>query len=1199
MSFARLWATARLDLLHNLRRPLFWIWLLILVLMAQGFSGGQMRIASGDSSVGGVKSYITSEFAMAMILGVLVLLLHTFFVAVAAGMPVQRDDELQVGAVIHATPLRPAEYVWGKFLAGWLSFVLMLVLHTLLHALFNHATTGAEEAEFIGPFVLGNYLRPALILGLPTVTFLAGTSFWIGLRFRRPILVFFTPVAVLLACVFLVWNWSPNWLPPAANRALMLLDPTGFRWLQETYLNVDRGAAYYNETPVAYSWDYLVSRASFFSLGFAAVVLAARRFAKTVRGGHLKVKGSGPWPDTSADAGPPARPKPLAALGMRAKRPGLLRGSWAVTQVEFRELLASPGLYLFLPLIVVETVANSAAFTGPFDTPPLLTSGVLAVRGVSFLAVMVCALLLFYTVESLRREEGSGLAPIHHATPVRTTSLLLGKAVANALVGVLAIGVTLLGDLGVLAYHGDAELDLLPFALVWCVILLPTFLVWTTFVSFLYSLVKNRYTTYALALGAIIWSANVDQQDGLSWAWNWPLWGALQWSDMGTFELIREELILNRALMLVSALFFTAMTVKLFPRQQRDTTSTVQRLRPKPLAIGALKLAPVWVPVLVLWTILDNRVDQGFQGEAADKVTKDYWRKNINTFKGAPTPDLVGVDVELELFPKTRGFEVRGTYQLRNELDEPLVTLLLTRGLWTRPTSLGEPGEGEPDGVLWTLNGEPFTPIDSAGLMLFQPTIPLAPGGEATIGFHHSGTVPNGATFKGGGADQFILPGGVVLHSFSPTFVPVLGFQEGIGVDEDNAADPKEWEQDHFLGETVSQFGTSGKPYPVRTKITGPAEFTLNGVGVKTSDEVNGDRRTVVWETDSPVRFFNVVAGRWTETRGEHGTAIYHHPDHTYNIPAMIEALDAARVHYSEWFYPYPWQELKISQFPGLAGYAQGFPTNITFSEAIGFLTRDEDDAADAPFLVTAHESAHQWWGNILTPGRGPGGNLLSEGTAHFSTLLLFEEVRGLEARIAFSERIEDQYGERRVADSERPMVRCDGNRPGDTTVTYDKAGWVFWMLLNHMGRERCLAGMRAFIGHYVEDPDHPVLQDFLEKMRPFAEDPGAFDAFTQQWFHEVVVPQYELEHVEHAGSEVTLTIRNVGTGTMPVEVCASSGERFEDDGDYQESRVTVTLGPGAEAQVTLPVDFEPERVVVDPDARVLQLRRSAARHEF
>ena len=69
--------------------------------------------------------------------------------------------------------------------------------------------------------------------------------------------------------------------------------------------------------------------------------------------------------------------------------------------------------------------------------------------------------------------------------------------------------------------------------------------------------------------------------------------------------------------------------------------------------------------------------------------------------------------------------------------------------------------------------------------------------------------------------------------------------------------------------------------------------------------------------------------------------------------------LEAALEHYSEWFYPFPWKELKISEFPALAFYAQGFPTNITFSENIGFLTKSEPKA-EAPFMVTAHEAAER-----------------------------------------------------------------------------------------------------------------------------------------------------------------------------------------------------------------------------------------------
>jgi ABC-2 type transport system permease protein len=358
----------------------------------------------------------------------------------------------------------------------------------------------------------------------------------------------------------------------------------------------------------------------------------------------------------------------------------------------------------------------------------------------------------------------------------------------------------------------------------------------------------------------------------------------------------------------------------------------------------------------------------------------------------------------------------------------------------------------------------------------------------------------------------------------------------------------------------------------------------------------------VVWQSDHPVRLFNIVAGRWRVKRG-HGTAIYYSPKHPYNVEAMSAAFDAARRWYSEWFFPYPWQELKLSEFPALASYAQGFPTNISFSEGIGFLTRPELKT-DTVFLVTAHESAHQWWGNILTPGKGPGGNILSEGMAHFSTLLLMDQVKGPAARIEFAKRIEERYGNNRHVDAEHPMVETDGSRQGDTTVLYDKGGWVFWMLLNQMGRDRALAGIRHFIVEREASPDHPVLQDFVATLRPFAADPAAYDAFTRQWFFQVVVPEYQLSAARRTPRpggawQVNVRVKNAGTGRMPVEIAATRGDRFDAAGkpraDYRDARSTVTLGAGEEREVALACPFAPERVVVDPDAKVLQLRRKAA----
>jgi len=415
--------------------------------------------------------------------------------------------------------------------------------------------------------------------------------------------------------------------------------------------------------------------------------------------------------------------------------------------------------------------------------------------------------------------------------------------------------------------------------------------------------------------------------------------------------------------------------------------------------------------------------------------------------------------------------------------------------------------------------------------------------------------------------------------------------------EHENDYEPRRYPDDFYVGKTDVAFG-AGHSFTTRVAITAPAGYAFNSVGVKESERVRGGRRTVVWRSDHPVRFFNVVGGHWAARRG-HGTAIYYHPAHAYNLDEMIGTLDAARRFYSEWFHPFPWQELKLSEFPGLAGYAQGFPTNITFSEGIGFLTKS-DVKTDAVFLVTAHESAHQWWGNMLTPGKGPGGDLLSEGMAHFSTALLFEQVKGPQARMEFLKRIEENYGDSRRADAERPLVKFDGSRNGDQTVLYDKGGWVFWMTSQLLGRERTLAGLQKFIADWGNGPDFPVLQDFTAAMRPFAADPAAYDAFVRQWFHQVVVPEYRLSDLRLTGGsqgeawKVTARIKNAGTGRMPVEVAAVRGERFKGK-DYRDARQTVVLGAGEERTVEIPCGFRPERVVVDPDVEVLQLRRKTA----
>jgi ABC-2 type transport system permease protein len=1220
LSLARAGAVFAEELSRTFKRPLFWFLVALLALMSWGLSTGHMQIASGDSSVGGTKAWVTSEFAFARALMVLIALLYGFFASIAAGMAIVSDDEARISDMLLSTPLRPSEYVWGKFLAILAGFLGVLGLHVLLTIFFNHGLPNPAALEIRGPLHWINYLRPALIFGLPTLVFYLGVAFFLGERWRRPVTVFLFPIAILLACGFFLWDWAPTWLDPRINRLLMLVDPAGFRWLNETWIKLDRGAGFYNTARVGLDLPFVLSRLAFLALGLAGVALAQRHLAAHLQGETGRERN--PWRQETRRGRTPRRqtvivtaelepaeieeierqtkerkaaeertPTPaLAELRMRSREIGLGAGILEVAGTELRNLLSSPGVYLFGVLILIQTLGTSLTALGAFQTELLITPGLAAVGAMDVLSVLVCLLLMFYTAESLERERATGLAPISFSTPARTASFLFGKALANSAVGVLMAVATYIGCAIAILIQGKMAPSPGPFLLVWGLLLVPTFLVWTCFILAVQAAFGQRYVTYGVGLGALLLSLYLQFTNRMSWVGNWWLWNAVRWSDIGTFELDRKALVLSRILALGLAGLLTVLAVRLFGRRQADAIGTIHRLQPAPLWQWALRLSPFALVPLAAGTALWIAVDDGYQGAGFEKKGRDYWKQNLATWKDAPQPAISDVALDLTIDPDRRWLSNHGSYELLNDHEAALGRFALTGGQhWKK--------------VRWTLNGKAYKPEDRSGLYVFQLPVPLPPGGRVRVGFQFEGVFPQGISKNGGGSQEFILPSGVVLTAFTPSFSPVVGYMEEIGrKDDENDYEPRVYPDDFYKGRTEVSFG-AGHPFTTRIAVTGPADFAFNSVGSQVSDTVKRGKRTVVWKSDYPVRLFNVVGGRWDVRRGR-GTAIYYHPGHRYNVDEMSGALDAARRYYSEWFKPFPWRELKLSEFPNMASYAQGFPTDITFSEGIGFLTKS-DVKTDAVFMVTAHESAHQWWGNLLTPGKGPGGNLLSEGMSHFATALLTEQVKGPQARMEFLKRIEENYGDARRADAERPLVKVDGSHQGDQTVTYDKGGWVFWMIYQQLGRERDLAGLRQFMTDWGNGPDYPVLQDFTAAMRPFAPDPAAYDLFVKQWFHQVVVPEYQLSNATRTVGpgahtwKVTVKVKNAGTGRMPVEVAAARGERFTDKGrpgpSYRDARQTVMLGAGEERTVEIACAFQPERVLVDPDVKVLQLRRKAA----
>jgi len=1189
MNLGRLLEVARLDLAHNLRRPLFWTMLLLLGFFAWSLAGGQTSLGSGDARVGGTKAWITSEFANAQMLVILVSVLYVFFISVGAGMSLIRDEELQVGDVLHATRLTPGEYVWGKFLAVQVSFLAVLALHLAFAMFCNHVVPHGANADYIGPFALGNYLRPALLFAVPTIVLFSGVCFAIGALTRQPVLVFGFPIAQVLIGAFFLWEWSPSWLAPEWNRLLETIDLAGMRWLNETYLEVDRGVAFYNRASVGLDGMMWGTRVASLVVGLAAVLLAHARFSARLRGAKGTKAAKAARLAEAPSAAARTEPALLSKLGMRSGTPGFWAGTLEVARTEFKLLGRHPGIYLFVPMILLQ-VFGGVVSVGAFDTPQLQTPGTLALVNMNTLTLLICMVILFYTTESLQRERSTRLGAISYSSPLRTGALLLGKCLANMLLGGAIVAAALAGCAIVLAVQGRVGFDLAPFALVWGVLMMPTFLFWTAFVGAVYSISGSRPATYALGLGAMSLTGWFQLRGKMNWVANWDLWSATRWSDISGFEFDAVPLTLNRIEVLGFGAAMIALTVAVFARRERDATRNMHRLRAASLGRAALASSPWLVVPVTAAVVLGVMVDKGWEGSAVRKQSRDYWKKNVLNWKDAPVPSIAFADLDVAIDPGKRRIRSRGHYELVNHNEQPLAAIPITGGMeWKK--------------VSWTMNGDSTKPEERAGLYVFHLPKPLAPEEKVRIGWSFETGAPDGISKNGAGRMEFVLPSSIVLTGFSSTNLgPYIGYEPNLGVEEDkNQPDPKEFREDFHLGRTRAGLPMAENRFDTRMRVTLPAGMQVEATGTMVSDSTRDGLRITEWKSDHPVRIYNLVAGHWKQKKGD-GVVVNYDPRHPYNVDEMLAALEGARRWYGEWFAPFPWKELRLTEFAAMATYAQGSPGNITFSEGIGFLTKSEPKA-NAAFWITAHEAAHQWWPNMAMSGDGPGGDVLSEGMSHFSTILLTEQVKGLEQRMAFCKNIEDRYANVRRRDSERPLVKVNGELPGDGRIIYDKGGWAFWMLFQLMGREAGFAAQRDYLETYRDSRDHPVLYDYLAIMRRHAPDTTTFDPFVKQWFHDVVIPQYQISDpktVKTAGGwEVRAKVKNTGTGVMPVEVAAARGERFAKeavaDKAYRDARVSITLGADEEREVVIACAFEPQELVVDPDVRVLQLKRSKA----
>jgi len=1174
----------RFELRQQLKAPLFWIVAAAYAAIAF-ILGGTDAVAAGGASGNILRNAPLVIVRLLSALTPLCLLLAAAFVAGAA----LRDFDLGTSELVFSTPLRKRDYLGGRFTAG----VLVMVAIMLLCAL-GLAVGGSMpwiDAARLGPSSWHGYAWAFGVMVLPNLLFIAAVLFLLATATR-------SLLATLIGVIaFLVLVSIARLLTQDVNNHVLaaLLDPFGGRTLQIV-------TRYWAPEQINRQLPPLAGLLLFNRVlwGGVALLLAGTAFAlfRSDREGfrlRRRVRRAEP---------PLLRPAAMpATLTLPAAR---LSDDWRARLVQLRHLLAFDAWSVlrgvpFLVMLVFGMVnlAFSLALSGRIygtATYPVTHDVLQLVAGSSQWLLYI--IVMFYAGELVWRERAQRSAEVSDAFPLPDWIALAAKL--GALLAVIATYLLAGAALGIgwqLAhgytriepglYLGTLALQAVPFVLL------------AVLALFLQVATNNRYLGYLLV---ILWFVCQLAFPWLHWDHNLYNYAAapdVPYSDMNGFGHFLVGALwfdaywscLALALLVLAALLWVRGTGQGWRGRLREAGARV-----RPALVAVLVAALLGFAALGGWIFYNTNVLNRYESGAAQKRDRADYERRYAGYASLPQPRITAVKADVDIHPYQRRLRIRAHYTLVNKHDVPVTELLVNYAEGFAPKSLA------------------FAPHDTIrfdkrlGVAIYKLKTPLAPGAAMPFDFDID-YAPRGFTNDTG--ETFLVHNG---SFFNNQVLPQLGYQAGRRLTDRNDR------RKYGLKSDVPRMPPLGdEAARANTYVSNDADWISFDTTVSTAKDqialapgtlqkewTEGSRRYFHYtmlrdgRQQPMMNFFSYLSARYAvksvEWKGVE-ISVYYNPAHAWNVDRMIEGAEDALDYYDGHYTPYQFKQLRILEFPGYASFAQSFANTIPYSESIGFIADLRDQSKiDYVYYVTAHEVAHQWWAHQVIGANMQGSTMLSESLAQYSALMVMKHKYGADQMRKFLKYELDKYLAGRATDkvAEQPLAKVENEQ----YIHYDKGSLIFYALQDYVGENRLDAVLKRFlVDKGFQQPPYttskefmdalsaalgpkwqPLLDDFFWKITLF--DDRMLDATAKK----LPDGRYEVTMKVHAGmawadgnGKETKAIPNI-----PIAVgvfAASPGDGRDGKPLYLEKRVL----PDGDSTITVTVDGKPAIAGIDP----------------
>jgi len=1106
----KMWGIFRFELAYQARRA--WPWLFFAVLV--GFSFLMTRDGTLAEALY-EDFFLNSPFAIAKttVFGGLIWLLVA---AAVAGEAAARDVSTRMHPLVYTTPVARADYLGGRFLAALVlnALILLGVQAGILLAVYLPGLDG----EILGPFRPAAYLTAYAFLTLPTAFVATALQFSLAARSGRPmaaylgsLLLFFMGFFIAGALLF-------------GMELGKLLDPIGIRFVVDDLSH--------DWTTVEKSWRLLAlegavlrNRLLWIGVGVAALAVTYLRFRFAHRAEKVRW-----WRRRAARRRAEQSPVP-ASLGVTARTPISVpavprsfgfrmhaRRTLATARDSFRTIATSwagLALLVFIPLLTVPVLADQMESSGAPLVP--ITARVLGELTAPLAAemsrwVIIPLLIVFFAGELVWRERDAGLGEITDAMPVPEWVPVLGKLLGLALL--LAAFMAALAAAGMLAQtllgYGDFEIGL--YLKVLFGLQLPEYLLFAVPALVIHVLVDQKYVGHLAAIVAYVFIAmsslfGIEHSllvygAGPGWSYTemrgfggsigpW-LWFKLYWAAWALLLAVAARLLWVRGRE-------QGMGVRLGLARRRLTRST------------AVAAAAAVALILGLGGFIfhnTNVRNEYLTASQVDERRAEYERR-YGRYERVPQPRLSGAVLRVDIHPRRREVEIRGTYRLVNRSAAAIdsIHVATARGVGDQSISFDRPAR-------------PVVTDDELDYRIYALAAPLQPGDSLAMSFRVR-VEPRG--FREDGVDESVAANGTYFTSAG--WFPAIGYQASrqlIGASDRREHGLSARPVIPSLYDAAARAERGGGGIAFEAVVGTDEDQVAVAPGTLRRSWTEGGRRYFRYASDAPIggewAFFSaryaVRDARWNDV----AIRVFHDPRHTGNLDRIIQSVQASLGYYTKEFGPYRFGHVTLVEGPGNGAGMHAEPGMLTFTEGV---TLWKPEGLDLPYAVAAHEMAHQW---TVPYAAVEGAPVMSESVAWYYGMRLVEKARG-------PEQLRQLLRFMRQPNPYPPIHRGEPLLRGlDPYMSYRKGPFALYTLSEYVGEERVNGALRSLLAkHRAEGAPLATTLDLYRELQAVTPDSLRYllhDLFEVNTYWQLETERARATETPSGAWRVTLDVR-------------------------------------------------------------------------